>query len=352
MKIGILTADKVDNFGTDLQALAMLNLFRFCNSSVEIINYKSIALNSYSNIFKNLSVSKLVHLPFLLLQHYLHYRFRKKFFIMGDKCYDAQTLNNATYKCIVVGSDQIWNLDLTKNDIGYFLPYTNNIRKYSYAVSMGGMDINIANEQHDIGGLLNKFATVSVRESSTIDKLKEIGVNARFDLDPLLMLEKKVWKQYAKINKRKRNYALLYLVEEDAEAEKAAINYSNSHGLELISIDNSLKCSKEYRRIRLLSVSEWLALMDKASCVFANSYHGLSFAINFNRPFFVFKLKANPLSNKRMIDLLATFELKNRIVLNTEVSDNEINWSYVNKKIEQLKAYSLNYIKEIEKSVV
>ena len=51
MRIGILTASRSDNNGTDLQALAMLSIFRKTGNAVELINYKCEKLENSRKIF-------------------------------------------------------------------------------------------------------------------------------------------------------------------------------------------------------------------------------------------------------------------------------------------------------------
>ena len=54
MRIGILTASRTDNNGTDLQALAMLNLFRRMGAdNVELVDYECEKLESSKNLFFN-----------------------------------------------------------------------------------------------------------------------------------------------------------------------------------------------------------------------------------------------------------------------------------------------------------
>ena len=60
------------------------------------------------------------------------------------------------YDAVVVGSDQIWNLDITGNDFNFFLPF-DGIKKYSYAASIGKKDIKqklkYANKNRDLSGV-------------------------------------------------------------------------------------------------------------------------------------------------------------------------------------------------------
>ena len=66
MTVGILTASRTDNNGTDLQALAMQKIFEKVNGQSIIINYKCDKLENSRKIFYPLSFRGFLNIPYQL----------------------------------------------------------------------------------------------------------------------------------------------------------------------------------------------------------------------------------------------------------------------------------------------
>ena len=93
-------------------------------------------------------------------------------------------------------------------------------------------------------------------------------------------------------------------------------------------------------------VEQWLRGFYDARFVFTDSFHACAFAINFNKPFFVFGNKKRGMS--RFESLLNTFGLTNRLVQSkSEVEKStcqEIDWNSVNNKLIQNREKSLSFV--------
>ena len=75
-----------------------------------------------------------------------------------------------------MGSDQVWNYDITKNYLEDYLLTGINCNKISYAASIGKNEIN--NEVRILfERSLKDFDCISLREKSSKDCLKEIYNN-------------------------------------------------------------------------------------------------------------------------------------------------------------------------------
>lgn len=79
---------------------------------IKNISLKEVKLKEF--ISKNLNTSQIVYKP------------------IEEKSYDAY----------VVGSDQVWNLELLRNDLTYVLDFVTNTRKISYATSFKISDVD------------------------------------------------------------------------------------------------------------------------------------------------------------------------------------------------------------------
>ena len=124
MKVGILTASRTNNNGTDLQAYAMQELLGEVCDDVELINYKCEKLENSRKIFFAKSLRGLFLIPQRYPRHKNHEAFRKQFFHYSNTVYDKTSIQSVDYDMIIVGSDQIWNLSITGNDLSFFLPFS------------------------------------------------------------------------------------------------------------------------------------------------------------------------------------------------------------------------------------
>src|SRR5690606_2791095 len=91
----------------------------------------------------------------------------------------------------IVGSDQVWNPDLTKaSALDYFFSFLpDEVKRISYAASFGNSEWIWSDIQHDVWDCLQKFSAISVRESSGAKICEEIfNVNSSVVLDPTLIL--------------------------------------------------------------------------------------------------------------------------------------------------------------------
>lgn len=349
MKIGILTASRTDNNGTDLQAMAMLNLFnRIGAKDVELIDYECEKLESSKHLLNIRSLRSIVYYPLTLCLHYKHKLFRQKYFRKSLNKYNKETIISAKYDKIVVGSDQIWNLSITGDDLTFFLPFNiPGMKKYSYAASIGRDDIQSWEIEYQLSNRLRDFQTVSVREESAVKTLASIGIDARYDLDPILMGSIEDWRLFIK-NNRKKKYVLLYFLD-SSPAWLDAKRYAHSKGFEVINICTTLKCYSGIKTHRCVGIEEWLNFVANAEIIYTSSYHCVSFAILFNKPFCLVPKESSIQSNSRMLDLVRRLALDKCVYSESYDHSMVINWSLVNEKLKYLRTSSEQYVKTIIK---
>ena len=305
MRIGILTASRTDNNGTDLQAFAMQTLFQKHGNDVELINYLCTKLENSRKIFYPHDLRGFLSIPYNFFRHHVHERFRKRHFRMSRIEYDKDNLSANKYDTILVGSDQIWNLDITGNDLSFFLPYNNSKQKrFSYAASLGKTDIKQWDKSFGIEKKLREFSVVSVREESGVRALSEIGIKAQADLDPILMMTQLEWNLLVSPQRRHKKYILVYVVDQSDKAVAFARDYAKENGLTVVFAGNSIKPMLGVRVKRFVSVEEWIGLVRDADLIVTNSYHCLAFTFLFHKSFVWYELMNNNESNTRLLNLM------------------------------------------------
>ena len=196
-KIGILTFHNVINYGGVLQCMALQDFLKAYNYEVEVINYKSKHIGKNNKLIKFSSPSNLIKsvltLPFNYIRKKRYNNFIKNNLILTNdvKNYDElKKLCEEKYDYVIIGSDQVWNSEITENEADVYFLENINVKKISYAASTGDdkiIDINriIKNS--------NDFEAISVREESTYNKLLSHNIKAELNVDPTLLLRTEYW---------------------------------------------------------------------------------------------------------------------------------------------------------------
>lgn len=334
MKNGLLTVCRMNNNGTDLQCAAMYHIFSKIYKNLEVINYKSPKFEKTRKIFKSFSIKSFLLVPYYIFLNSSHHLFRKKHLSLSKKI--AEKNFNSLNQCerIIVGSDQIWNLEISE-DINFFLPGLPDVKKISYACSLGKTDVFELENKYHFSNYLKNFSNISVREESGVKALKTLGIDSREDLDPILLVEKEWIKSLFKLQRISFKFVLLYLVERNDDSLNFAKEIAKQMGTKVIMISEPTFKKKGIRIKSFVGLEKWLNYLYQSECVITNSYHCISTSIALNKPFVYFDLK-NKEKNTRVECLLKK--------LNLDKNALEINYDDVLPTLERLRKRSYNFI--------
>ena len=251
-------------------------------------------------------------------------------------------------RILITGSDQVWNTNLTGGfDNIYFLNFGSNVKKISYAASIGTMDVNTSYKK-EIKDALNSFDYISVREETGKKALQEIiRKNIDVVLDPTLLLSENDWKKYIpNIDSKNNEYILVYTANDTVV--RIANYLAKKENLKIVNLDRVNKYGKLEVNKYGSTPFEFLELVKNAKYVITISFHATVFSIIFNKNFWV-----NPdlKVSSRIVDLLKKIKLEDRIVKDynnfLEKNENkEINYEYVNKIITTERSNSLKKLKD------
>ena len=141
--------------------------------------------------------------------------------------------------------------------------------------------------------MLSEYDKIAVREKSAVSLLEEWGLDNCLGqvLDPTLLLDSKTWKDLlvSKHDSQKyanRNYILVYQIHNDPKLSDYAKRIARQSGMELLRVNPYLH--QKFRGGKFFccpDLGEFLALIDNASCIITDSFHGTCFAINFGKQF-------------------------------------------------------------------
>ena len=297
-KIGILTYHDSDNFGSVLQAYALSRYLNLSGFDCEIVDYRKSEVEKLYRIFKPLTCryNILTDIYFLPYYHALKKRkehfesFRQKMLPLSKKSYSEPTqLRDCDYDQYIVGSDQVWNMDIVDFDTSYMLDFT-DMKKTSYAASFGPRRKS-AEQLNEYQKYLKKFSRISVREKLAQDMcIKDLGIPAEIVCDPVFLLGQSEWKMAAsEYPDRPERYILCYFpggVSREMElfSQKIADEQGRKRVLLMPEWRNSIRSGiKAYD----CGPGEFLDLILHADSICTSSFHGAAFSLLFEKNFFV-----------------------------------------------------------------
>lgn len=366
MKIKTITCHDVYNVGASLQAYALQTYLTELGHDVEIIDYKPEYLRGH---FKLWGINNPRFDRFILRDLYclaklpkrLKNRFgkRKREFDHFTRTYltvtkhtyhsnDELKENPPDADVFFAGSDQIWNTFFNNGkDPAFYLEFVPKGKvKASYAASFATEDVQ-TDYKEKIAQWLNNMDYISVRELSGVSILKKLGINnGKQVLDPVFLLNRKVWERLAHNwkNPEKSPYILVYDFDNNNEIKQFVQNFSRKYGWKVISMLESSYYQNDYSKEGPIA---FLSLIQNARVVVSNSFHATAFSIIFEKEFWVFNRKEK--INTRMRDLLTLVGLEHR--LNTKETHTQINYKDVKDKLEIAIGDSKEYISKVLQGV-
>lgn len=361
MKIGVYSLPFHSNYGGILQSYALHIILRRLGHEVYVLNQNWLdrigkrerierAANFVLNVFTSNkrytkrealieSISSLKEFWTTNIDHLIDF----------NKFSDIEKLG---LDAIIVGSDQVWRSGYCKDSKWYFLNFTNgwNIKRIAYAASFGVSEWQFDKEiTSDMKKLVSKFSGVSVRETDAVDLCeKYLDCSADLVFDPTLLLHKQDYELF-RINKPTNSHKSLvsFMLHPNTEKKRLVKDVAENLNAELHDIDIPMSFNTN-NISKYISVETWLTELFDADYVITDSYHGMVFSVNFNKPFVTV---GNTIGGQaRFMSFLKLFNLENRIATDKvsiiQLFKNDISWNEVNGIREKYYAFSINFIRE------
>lgn len=329
----IVTTQRHLNFGTLLQCHALQHYIEMQGYAVEILDYlgkeytrtnlqklriwlgdlrrnpvKQIRIAN--NIFRGWKRKKLFA------------KFLKERITLTSKSYGtSQSIKKklSCYDIYIAGSDQIWNPQLGGFKPVYFLKFApENCRKISYAASFG-IDSFSENEAKQISAMVIDIDSISCREQSGVEFLRRLGHDATLVLDPTLLLTANYWRSIADkkmIDRFPKKYILSYFLSFSDEKKTMIEQRFCNHKV----VDLSVEYDAPSQSIVAVGPEQFLSMIDNCELLVTDSFHGMVFALIFQKDFYVVP-RNNSLNsqNTRIENLLEKFGLLERWLPETKL---------------------------------
>ena len=254
------------------------------------------------------------------------------------------------YDAVVLGSDQIWNPDITGGFQAEFFGQSKLIKgrtNVAYAASCGDVSALSEAQTNDLIEYTSKLDYVGVREKSLSVFLHEKGVNNTCTLDPTFLLSANDYNTLVQDKARETDpYILVYELQKNEEMEKLAFRIANEKNLKVRMLVGYISYSrKKSYEIRDAGPTEFLSLIKNADYILTNSFHGTAFSLIYKKDFNVVLPSTR---TSRVIDLLNEIGLMNRIVAANECELNfeHIDYETIEDSIRKIEVSSKSFLRE------
>lgn len=366
-KVGIMSMQRIVNYGSFLQAYALKQLVQQQGCDVEFVDYHVgkpvIEDNNESNnklIRKFKKGIELIKYKAPLKQKIQFLRYKESF---QNKYFSILGINdsynyNPNLDCLIIGSDEVFNCIQKNSNVGYSLELfgkDNNAKKLiSYAASFGNTTLEKLkkyNKEQEIAELLKKFDAISARDNNSSKIVEELtGSKPVYNLDPVLMYDyMHECNEIPTLNINEK-YLILYAYSGRISKyeSKWISKYAKNKGLKIYTIGGIQSCGDKFIDC---SPFEILAYFKNAEEVITDTFHGSIFSIINHKRFstVVRKSNGNEYGNEeKLSDLLSSLNLKERIVTSIEDVENVnsigINYDDVDKLIKSYRKQTKEYL--------
>lgn len=370
-KVGIITFHKSLNYGSALQAWALSRFLMKRNHNVRIVDFTPANYSKLYDLFFipttiGLLAYDLLHLiwlPFLLKRKKHFANFQRNNLPLSSTKYDyTKGISKFAEEedIMICGSDQIWNPTAVDFDMSFLLEGIHNVKKISYAPSLGQSDFcNEKNIDKIINCLLD-YDYISVREDTGAQKLKKLigeKKNISVVLDPTLLLDKDMYEEITSKRFYHQPYIFFYSIEFNEAAMKAAIKISHTLNLPVFTLMSSIGSPRYLKYQHTIKLSEgdagpsgFLDLVKNAEYIVTDSFHGVAFSIIFEKNFISINRKINekPVNDERIMNLLKQLHLLDRYVFLEEIDKinlcTDIDYSNIRYFKEKMRLESIEFL--------
>lgn len=364
MKVGIMSMQRIVNYGSFLQAYGLKHTIENLGHEVQFVDYQiedSVVLEKQKAAAGKSIVVKLVQ---MLSPKYRKWRKRQIQLnqTFGDfvRVFQEEYLlvlgienkQNITPQvdALVIGSDEVFNCTQMGNQVGYsrqlFGEGRNSEKLISYAASFGSTTLEKLQKYGiaaEIGTYLSGFDALSVRDQNSEDIVKALTNKGAYKhIDPVLLYP---FQEADKIEISLRDYIVVYayagrITQEEADAIRA---FAKEKGKKIVTLGFYQPFCDEWVLAKPLEV---LAYVKYADYVITDTFHGTVFSIKYQKKFGTIIRESN---QEKLGDLLRSFHLEDHLIHDLqklpEIVESEVDKNTVRKLLAEKQESALRYLK-------
>lgn len=321
-KIGIMSMQRIKNYGSFMQAYALMKTVESMDYGVKFVDYKIeppvIMQDNKPNIFKKI-INNINFIYFLKKRknindfNTMYIESIKKYLKIGEK-------REHSYNSIdelIIGSDEVFNC-LQGYPVGFsrelFGKNYEQIPVITYAACFGNTTLERLKEykiDREISLMLEKMKSISVRDNNSYSIINSlVKIKPRINLDPVLIYD---FKKEIIDSVRIKDYILIYayINRLTKEEQRYIKKFAKKHKKKIIAIGGYQKIA-DYNLV--VKPFELFSYFRKADYVITDTFHGSVFSIKNHSKFCTIIRNGNTGNNHKLIDLLDRLKQKDRIV--------------------------------------
>lgn len=303
-------------------------------------------------------IDKLGYNPLLIDNSYKHNELISKNFAKNFEQHYLKTSNkvilykdfnnlNTNSNIFITGSDQILRPIASRERLPQYLQdfVSINSKKITMAASFAVDKKTLLNET-DIKILenmkisLKSFDFISVREKSGVEICKELfNVDAEWIIDPVFIIDQSNYNELIKNSTQKfSNKIVSYVLDPHKEYNKVYKHLEKKYNRKIIKTAYSD-----------ISVENWLASIKNCEFLITDSFHGMCFAIIFNKPFICITNQKRGAT--RFESILEMLNIENQCINNiNEIYEKDcifkVDYEKVNQRIAEEAQRGLDFLKK------
>lgn len=364
-KIRIVSFQNAHNFGAVCQAYGLQQtLLDMGYEDVKFYNYNPQYLKDRYDPFKlwehpNFNVS-LFHkisrfirwCSLILATFYRNSKFNssiKRLLHQTNKVFcQVNDFKNEDADILICGSDQIWNITLTKVldpvFFGLAMKKAGRVVAYAPSTEISSLSENVIRELEEKTA---HFSSISVREQLLKDKLQSfLSQPIEVCVDPTILCSKDAYIKIASRNLVNVPYICVYAYYPNEKIVQDVIKTIPDYEQYEVHYISFTAASMDKWRDKsyhfAISVEDFISYFKYASYVVTNSFHGLAFSLIFEKNFMVTWMEK---VSTRSESLLKDVDLSSRMVHDvTDVAWNEIDYIRVNYSLNKLQNHSRDFL--------
>ena len=329
-KIGILSMQRIINYGSFLQAFALKSMLESLGHSVEFVDYHpGKTLSPAAGKFQK--ACKILKLNAPLSQRIQYLNFKRGFAEKYHSSLGLDAAPNYTPKLdlLIIGSDEVFNCTQSNPNVGYapelFGKDNRADKVITYAASFGNTTPDKLDEYDktpEIASLLNKLDAVSVRDENSRSIIRKMtGKDPVVHPDPVLLYDYMKNCDLPPVD-TPEDYLLLYaypgrLTKSESEWVR---DYARARNLKIYTAGGVQRYADRFLDC---SPFELLSYFMNAREVITDTFHGTIFSVITKRPFatIIRPSACGSYGNEeKLSDLLRRLDLMDRGVLSvTEI---------------------------------
>lgn len=333
IKVGILSMQRIANYGSFLQAYGLRSMLEELGHQVEFVDYHPgqclIPSDGGSGLSRKIRKTLEVLSYKASLKEKLRFILYKKNYALNYYSYLGISVDKMNYApeldMLIIGSDEVFNCVQDNTNVGFspelFGAENKAKRVISYAASFGNTTWDKLQEykvEQKVTQWLKKFDAISVRDSNSGEIIEKItGKKPIYNLDPVLVYD--FVGKCAEIpdSVPESDYMILYGYSGRFTKEecKAIRSYAGKRNLRILCIGGIQHCCDKFIDCDPFQV---IAYFKSAECVVTDTFHGTILSVITHQQFVTAVRTMGYGNHEKLTDLLKRLKLEKRLISNMD----------------------------------